>query len=74
MDDFAKLLITLGIALALVGVIWLGASRWFGDGQLPGTFVFQSNNLTCIVPILASIILSIVLTIVLNIVLRVLNK
>ena len=68
MDDFPKLLIGLGTSIALVGVLWLGWTRLFGSGtQMPGTFVFQGENLTCVVPILASIILSIVLTIVLNI-------
>ena len=74
MDDFPKLLIALGISIALVGVIWWGASRWFGGGQLPGTFVFEAGNVSCMVPILGSIILSILLTIVLNVILRALNK
>lgn len=74
MDDIAKLLIALGIGIALVGVIWLGVSRWLGGVQLPGTFVFETGNLTCIFPILVSIVLSVILTIVLNVVLRILNK
>jgi len=74
MDDFPKLLIVLGISIALVGVLWLGWTRIFGSAQLPGTFVFQGENMTCIVPILGSIILSIILTIVLNVILRAMNK
>ncbi len=74
MDDLPKLLIAFGISIALIGVLWLGASRFFGGGQLPGTFVFQSGNMTCMVPLLGSILLSIILTIVLNVVLRALNK
>ena len=75
MDDFPKLLIVLGISIALVGVIWLGATRIFGSGmELPGTFVFQGANMTCVVPILGSILLSIILTLVLNVVVRLLNK
>ena len=74
MDDFPKLLIVLGISIALVGVLWWGAARLFGGVQLPGTFVFDAGGMTCFVPIVASIVLSIVLTLVLNVVLRLLNK
>lgn len=71
MDDFPKLLILLGISIALVGVLWLAWTRLFGSGgQMPGTFVFQGENMTCVVPILASILLSIILTIVLNVLAR----
>lgn len=74
MDDFPKLLIVLGVSIALVGVVWLVATRVFGGVQLPGTFVFDAGGMTCMVPILGSILLSIILTVVLNVVLRMLNK
>lgn len=75
MDDFPKLLIVLGISLALVGVLWLGAVRIFGSGaQLPGNFVLQTENLTCLVPLGLSILLSIVLTVILNLVIRAMGK
>lgn len=70
MDDFPKLLIVLGISIALVGAIWWVASRFFGGAQLPGTLVFQSGGMTCIIPILGSILLSIILTVVLNLLLK----
>lgn len=74
MDDFPKLLIVLGISIALVGVIWWGASRFFGGVQLPGTLVFQSGGMTCMIPILGSILLSIILTIVLNVISKYIAK
>lgn len=74
MEDFPKLLIVLGISITFVGVLWLGWSRISGGAQFPGTFVFQGENMTCMVPILGSIILSIILTIVLNVILRGMNK
>ncbi|MCC7162473.1 MAG: DUF2905 domain-containing protein [Anaerolineae bacterium] len=70
MDDFPKLLIVLGISIALVGAIWWVASRFFDGAQLPGTLVFQSGGMTCIIPILGSILLSIILTVVLNLLLK----
>ena len=75
MDEFPKLLIGLGLSIALIGVLWLGWTRVFGSGtHFPGTFVFQGENMTCVVPILGSILLSIILTIVLNVILRAMNK
>jgi uncharacterized membrane protein len=71
MDDMPKLLIGLGISIALVGVLWLVASRFWGGGALPGTLVFTTGSgMTCLIPILGSIILSIILTVVLNLLLR----
>lgn len=74
MDDFAKVLILLGVGLALVGAVLFFAARLPGVGNLPGTFVYQSGGLSCVAPVLASILLSIVLTVVLNVVIRLLGK
>lgn len=73
MDDLAKLLIALGVGIALTGGVLYLVSRVGGIPRLPGDFVFQAGGLTCLVPIVASIILSIVLTIVLNIILRIIK-
>lgn len=74
MEEFPKLLIVLGLGIALVGALWWGATRVLGGRELPGAFTFQSGGMTCVVPILVSIVGSIVLTIVLNVLLRLLNK
>jgi hypothetical protein len=74
MDDFAKLLILFGLSIALIGALLYAFGRVLGGGQLPGTLVLDTGNLTCIVPIGASILLSILLTVVLNLILRALNK
>ena len=73
MDDLAKLLIGLGVAIALTGGVLLLVTRVGGITRLPGDFVFQSGGLSCVVPIVTSIILSIVLTIVLNLILRIIK-
>ncbi|HZQ06391.1 MAG TPA: DUF2905 domain-containing protein [Anaerolineae bacterium] len=73
MDDLAKLLILFGIGITLTGAVLFLVAR-AGLGRLPGDFVFQSGNMTCIVPIVTSIILSVVLTIILNVVLAFLRK
>ncbi len=74
MDDLARLLIVFGIVITLVGGAMFLLARVPGLGRLPGDFVLQSGNLTCLVPLATSIILSIVLTIVLNAVLRIINR
>lgn len=74
MDDLAKLLIALGIGIAIVGgAVWL-VGRVPGLGRLPGDFTFSSGNVTCFVPIVTSVILSIVLTVVLNLILAAMRK
>jgi hypothetical protein len=74
MDEMAKLLILFGISIALIGALLYVFGRVWGGGPLPGTLVLDTGNLTCIVPIGASILLSILLTVVLNLILRALNK
>jgi len=73
MDDFPKLLIVLGISIALVGVIWRGASRLFRADSF-GTLEFQVGPMTRIVPVAALILFSALLTIALNLILRGMNK
>lgn len=75
-DGIGKLLIIGGIALLVMGVLFVVASKSgvFGNLLQMGTLTFGGDNLTCIVPIVASILLSIILTVVLNIVIRFLNK
>lgn len=69
----ARLLIVVGLAIALLGGAILLAGRvpglgWFG--RLPGDIRFERGSTTVFVPIVSSIVVSIVLTIVLNLLLR----
>ncbi|MBL8147355.1 MAG: DUF2905 domain-containing protein [Anaerolineae bacterium] len=75
-DGLGKLLIIGGIAMLVMGVLFVIASQsgFLSNLLQSGTLTFGGENFTCIVPIVASIILSIVLTVVLNIVIRFLNK
>lgn len=74
MDDLAKVIIASGIGITLLGALLFVVTRFVGVGRLPGDFVFQSGNMTCLVPVATSLILSLLLTIILNVVLRLLNK
>ncbi len=69
MQNLGRLLLLLGVTLAIVGGIVLLLGR-AGVGQVPGTVRMGSSDWGCYVPILGSILLSIVLTIVLNLLLR----
>jgi hypothetical protein len=75
-DGLGKLLIVGGVVLLVMGVVFViaGRSGLLGGFLQAGTLTFSGNNVTCVVPIIASIVLSIVLTIVLNVLIRFLNK
>jgi hypothetical protein len=69
MNSMAGVLIFAGIAIVLVGLLWLGASR-LGLGRLPGDIAIERDNVRVYAPIVSMIVLSIILTIVLNVALR----
>ena len=66
MQDVGRLLLVLGILLAVIG----GGLMLFGRFHLPGDFTFRNGNLTVYVPIATGIILSVILTVVLNVLFR----
>lgn len=61
-----KLLVVVGLAIAVVGaLLWSGAGRgWFG--QLPGDVNYSKGNFSFHFPIVTCIILSILLTLLLR--------
>ena len=73
-EVFGRLLVLIGISLAIIGgIVWI-IGRIGGFNGFPGTLRVEGNGVTCIFPILASILLSIVLTVVLNLIIRLLNR
>ena len=70
MADLARLLIVLGIALAVVGGLLLLGVRIPLLGRLPGDFTFRTGGGTVFFPLATSIVLSIVLTVLLNLFFR----
>ena len=69
MNQLAKALIGLGVALVLIGGALLVLQR-LGLGRLPGDFTWRGKHGTLHVPIATSLLLSLVLTILLNLWLR----
>lgn len=75
MENLARLIIILGLVLlAIGGILFLISRTGIPLGRLPGDIRIQTDNITCVFPLVTSIILSIVLTIVLNIIVRYLNR
>lgn len=60
----AKVLILIGLALIVVGLIWLAGER-FGLGRLPGDIVIERENFRLYLPLMTSLIVSVVLSLLL---------
>ena len=73
LQTLGKLVIAMGVALAVVGLaLWLGGR--LGLGSLPGDVRLQGEGWGCYVPIVSSIVISLVLTLLLNLVIRFLHR
>ena len=59
--DTGKILIGMGLFIALIGVIMVIASRT-GIGRLPGDIVYRRGNFTFYFPIASSILISVILS------------
>ncbi len=65
MHELGRMLIVLGVVIALVGVVLLVAGRVPGLGRLPGDIHVERGNWSLYVPLGTSIVLSLLLTLVL---------
>lgn len=73
LPGIARLLIGVGLAIALSGLLLLAASQIPGLrelGRLPGDIVIERGSTTIFVPIVTSILLSVILTVLVNVVFR----
>jgi len=74
LTNLARLLVTLGVMLVLVGgLLYLADRAGLPLGRLPGDLRFGNENLTCLIPLATSLVLSILLTIILNLIIRLLR-
>jgi hypothetical protein len=60
----AKVLILIGLALVVVGLIWLAGER-LGLGRLPGDIVVEREGFRLYIPLMTSLIVSVVLSLLL---------
>jgi Protein of unknown function (DUF2905) len=76
-DSAGKLLVALGIGIAILGGVFIVFSRLpilNNFGSLPGDIRIQGENFACFAPIVSMCLLSLLATIILNVIARVLAK
>jgi hypothetical protein len=73
-ESWGKVLIIIGVVIAVSGVVMMFWQRIPFLGKLPGDIFVQKDNFQFFFPIVSCIILSVVLTLVLNMVFRLLGK
>jgi ABC-type Na+ efflux pump permease subunit len=66
MAEMGRILVALGVALAVIGgIVMLLGRTGMPLGRLPGDFLYRGKNTTLYFPLASSILISIVLSIVL---------
>ena len=75
MNDFARILIIVGLVIVFAGVLLLVAIRYFPWlGNLPGDIRFEGENFKLYLPLATILIVSLLATIILNIVIRIFHR
>lgn len=64
--DIGRLLITLGIALIVLGGVVMLLSRFTSLGHLPGDIFIKSEHGSFYFPVISCIVVSIILSVILN--------
>ena len=67
-DSLGKMLLVLGVVIAVVGAGIMLAGKVPFLGNLPGDLSFEREGVRVSIPIMTSIVISIILTVVLNLV------
>lgn len=62
MESIPKFLITIGLTITIVGVLWWLGGKYFKFGNLPGDIAIEKENFKFYFPLGTSILLSIVLS------------
>lgn len=71
MAEMGRLLLVIGVVIALVGGVLLVAGRFFPWlGNLPGDIRYEGENTKVFIPITTMILISVVGSIILNIIAR----
>jgi hypothetical protein len=73
-EQFGRLLVILGVVLALSGLVIILVGRLINLNELPGTIKIESGNFRLVFPLGASILISIILTIILNVIVRLFRR
>lgn len=63
-NEIPKFLIGIGVALVVIGLVWLAAGRFLPIGRLPGDIVVEKENFRFYFPIVTCIVISVVLSLI----------
>jgi hypothetical protein len=69
----SRFLITLGVVLVLVGLLWPLLDR-IGLGRLPGDIVIERDNMRVYIPLVTSLVISLLLSLGLSLVFWLMNR
>lgn len=64
MTDLAKMIIVLGVALIIVGLVMLFIQKLPFPGKMPGDIVIRKDNVTFYFPLGTSILISVILSLI----------
>jgi uncharacterized protein HemY len=73
-ESLGKMLLVLGLIVAVFGLVLILGGRVPFIGNLPGDITIERDNYRIYIPIATSILLSIVVTVVLNLVFGLFNR
>jgi hypothetical protein len=74
MDSMAKILLIVGGAIILLGLLMLFASHIPFIGKLPGDTIIKRENLTLYFPIVSFLLISIILSVIISLIIKFLGK
>lgn len=64
LHDMGRLLLIIGLLIAVVGLVFLFAGKIPWLGRLPGDIVIKKKNFTFYFPLATSILISVILTLI----------
>lgn len=71
MNEIGKLILGVGLALAVIGAVLILAGRvGIPMGRLPGDFVYRGKRATVYFPLVTCIVISVVLTLIIYVISR----
>ncbi|WP_413374523.1 DUF2905 domain-containing protein [Alkalihalobacillus sp. 1P02AB] len=64
MSTFPKIIITIGVILITIGMLWQLIGRFIPIGKLPGDIFIKGENTTFYFPVVTCLIISVILSLI----------
>mgnify|MGYP000955055704 CR=1 FL=1 len=74
MNTIPKFIITIGVVLIVVGILWQLFGRFIPLGKLPGDIVIKGENTSFYFPVVTCLLISVVLSLIFILIGRVYQK